>query len=531
MPWVKLAVVNENWAPMQQITVEAYNLAAPDQPIATAVADNQGVALFLNLPSDKKFFFKPRITRASGKAGDQQQAGKTNVQILAYSDVYDAVVDAGGMFGTHTTIQAAIDALAGSTGPVSILVQAGTYTENLTVTSATASYYLVGANPRLVDWPNDTDTAAPVLPLSTIVSGVAGTALDYNTTQPLVIEGIMFLNSAAGNATIRPRGAGKLRLIDCLVQNLAAGGAIRDPAGPLILLIDHCIIAGTLSSDAINIGNNSTCHIENSWCLGRVAADGALGFFLSKSAVQVNNLTQAVVPGKSKGRILGCYIHQAGGGDGVLIVGTGSPIIGWELAGNQIDGGGHAVSANCLNIGAACLVSLSGNIVNGWGIGVAVNATSVVNGAGNTYSDIITLLSGSPTTGRVGLDGIWIAVPFNAADYVASAGTWTVIAGNVGTFAYKIEGNTMTVDLFLIAATVQTTAVAPVYTIKIPNGQVAKRSMDNMCRMTTGGAVVSGIMVVSAGGTTISISETSGTVNWAIAANNGLRGQISFEIV
>jgi hypothetical protein len=54
--------------------------------------------------------------------------------------------------------------------------------------------------------------------------------------------------------------------------------------------------------------------------------------------------------------------------------------------------------------------------------------------------------------------GHWIDVPYNAANFTASAGTWTVPAGNVYANGYTVIGKTLYWSILIIGSTVSTTA-------------------------------------------------------------------------
>src|SRR3990167_5270538 len=176
MSWVRVAVVSEHWQPLKpNLTIECFDVDDPNTVIATEEVDTGGVAIFTGLPSDQRFFFKPRISRYAGnyggvpqpnQSGQHQQEvkgaqhdlslyGEVKLQILGSPGVtcYDAVVEPTGQFGTHTTIQGAINAFAtgdiGGTRPAFIAVKpagdltTSRYAEALTFTS-TRRYVLHG---------------------------------------------------------------------------------------------------------------------------------------------------------------------------------------------------------------------------------------------------------------------------------------------------------------------------------------------------------------------------------------------------
>lgn len=528
MAWARIATVGENWTPLAQIVVEAFDLDNPNVPLTTATSDNGGMVLFLGLPNNKRYFFKPRVVRAAGSYGSATQYGIVNLQILQTSAMTcaDAYVEPSGQWGTDKTIQAAVDRLTATVGPVQIFVQGGVYNESVSITSATAQYTFVGCSPYVIDWPADTSSTAPTTPLGAAINGGTSFAVDFNTASSCIFVGIEITNGAGAIATIKTSAAGKLRLIDCEVINSLAGGCILGAGGVAQLRLEHCVINATLASDAVNLGASATSvHIENSWIVGRVIIPGVAGFVLTGSSVQASNATQVLAPGASKGRVFGNYIWQKGAGDGISITGGG---IGWEITGNQIDGGGHAVSTNAINVGAACHVSITGNIINGWAVGVIANVTAVINGDGNEYSDITTYLSGVPTTGSISLDGLWITVPYTAGDFVATTGVLTVDAGDLIDLSYCLHGHTMTLSWIISTATLSlnTTTV----TIKIPNGQTAKRAQANAGWIFDNGVQRAGRAFVTTGATVVTIAAMDGSAIVAGANNVYLQGEITFAV-
>jgi len=64
--------------------------------------------------------------------------------------------------------------------------------------------------------------------------------------------------------------------------------------------------------------------------------------------------------------------------------------------------------------------------------------------------------------------GAWTDVPFNAANYVADAGAWTVAAGNVGTHAYTVINKTLLVFLHITGSAL--TAPTSVIRVQHPAG-------------------------------------------------------------
>jgi hypothetical protein len=66
--------------------------------------------------------------------------------------------------------------------------------------------------------------------------------------------------------------------------------------------------------------------------------------------------------------------------------------------------------------------------------------------------------------------GGWIPVPYNAANFGSNAGSWTVPSGSVSTYAYSLDGRTLSVSWFLNPTTI---AGSPtILTLTLPNGYV-----------------------------------------------------------
>lgn len=146
LSFYKVAAVNEDWAPLVGIQVEAMNLSTLVQDdVQTTGLD--GVVTFTGLPAGPHFF-KVRGRRASNAVAADLTAegrvrsfsGAIHLQVIAIGGqgiAKDAVVDADGM-GTHTTLQAAITTIlaiadAANGGTYIIHVNGSTYEEQLTI--------------------------------------------------------------------------------------------------------------------------------------------------------------------------------------------------------------------------------------------------------------------------------------------------------------------------------------------------------------------------------------------------------------
>jgi hypothetical protein len=126
--------------------------------------------------------------------------------------------------------------------------------------------------------------------------------------------------------------------------------------------------------------------------------------------------------------------------------------------------------------------------------------------------------------------GFWITPAYVAGDFTPSVGTWTVDAGDITTYAYRLSGHTLTVSWYL-----QTTTVSGTPTnlrIKIPNGfTAAKNSLHTVVHDDAGAGNAGSFCLVSASGTTIDTYKTYGTGSFANATNTTrLFGTITFEV-
>lgn len=125
------------------------------------------------------------------------------------------------------------------------------------------------------------------------------------------------------------------------------------------------------------------------------------------------------------------------------------------------------------------------------------------------------------TTGRWVIvaheQGAAIAVAYSAGNFTASAGTWTVDAGDVGNFSYYLKGRHLSVDLFLSTTSVSATP-ATLNTL-IPNGYTVAKTKRQIGAMLDNGTGTTGFLQVSATGTTIGAFRDVTAANWATAVN------------
>lgn len=66
--------------------------------------------------------------------------------------------------------------------------------------------------------------------------------------------------------------------------------------------------------------------------------------------------------------------------------------------------------------------------------------------------------------------GAWITPPYAAGDFTSTLGTvWTVDAGDVVTFRYRVSGRTLTISFYILSTSVSSPASGQLF-VKIPGG-------------------------------------------------------------
>jgi hypothetical protein len=120
--------------------------------------------------------------------------------------------------------------------------------------------------------------------------------------------------------------------------------------------------------------------------------------------------------------------------------------------------------------------------------------------------------------GRAASIGDWIDVPFNAANFIAATGTWTMPAGNVLAYGYSLIGRTMLFNLVVQPST--TSAATASLTVKIPAPYTAARTIWQPIALVAGSGWATGLATVPAGGSNINLFNTGLTGFPASAAIN-----------
>lgn len=125
----------------------------------------------------------------------------------------------------------------------------------------------------------------------------------------------------------------------------------------------------------------------------------------------------------------------------------------------------------------------------------------------------------------------WSDVAFNAANFTASAGTWTLTSPDQVTWSYQLDGNKMTVSFEFDDTSVS--AGPAELRVAIPLGRIAARKMsaplssaiDNATALDTGRAQV------TAGVNYISFYKNAASAAWTASANaTSIRGQFTFMV-
>lgn len=160
--------------------------------------------------------------------------------------------------------------------------------------------------------------------------------------------------------------------------------------------------------------------------------------------------------------------------------------------------------------------------------GITAGTVQMANGYFD-YDGIISADSGFLERSRSALMGEWTDVAYNAANFTASAGTWTVDSGDQTTYAYTLVGKTMTVAFFISGTDVSSAASLR---IAIPGGLTAAKAMRNPIQVIDAATYAVGFAAVAASGTIIEcFASIAGTTFGVTAADDtAVIGQITFEV-
>lgn len=128
--------------------------------------------------------------------------------------------------------------------------------------------------------------------------------------------------------------------------------------------------------------------------------------------------------------------------------------------------------------------------------------------------------------------GTWIDIPFDAANFTASAGTWTLTSGDQIVLRYKIDENTFYLNFFLTTTSVSN--LGALLRITLPNGYTVNASAGTFQyhrAVDNGGVAVLALAAVAGGGTFIELYATIAATGFTIAANTTqVVGLITIEL-
>ncbi len=167
-------------------------------------------------------------------------------------------------------------------------------------------------------------------------------------------------------------------------------------------------------------------------------------------------------------------------------------------------------------------------------------ANRVINGVTGT-------ISLAPGSGRLDLQydgttqrwrainheqGAWITPAFSAANFTANGSmTWTVDAGDVTTYAYRLSGRTLSVAFSIVSTSVGGTLNTQLR-LAIPGGFTAAKTVTSWQFAFDNGVRNASRCEVTASTTVIYFRvDTAGTSNWSASTNNtAVTGEIIIEV-
>lgn len=132
--------------------------------------------------------------------------------------------------------------------------------------------------------------------------------------------------------------------------------------------------------------------------------------------------------------------------------------------------------------------------------------------------------------GYTSRQGFWTQVAYNAGNFTASAGAWTVASGDQTTFAYTLVGKTMVVAFSINTSDV--TAAPVSLQIAIPGGVSVARQTIVPIRYEDAGTAGIGYALVTSGNANI-LCRKANNAAWTTTAGNdtAVQGVITFEVV
>ena len=124
----------------------------------------------------------------------------------------------------------------------------------------------------------------------------------------------------------------------------------------------------------------------------------------------------------------------------------------------------------------------------------------------------------------------WVRPAFDAATYdAAGSTTWTVAAGDVESFEYKLIERTMTVSFRIVTSSVSDSSSTELR-ITIPAGKKVSRPMANAVWISDNGTAEIGVAVVEIGETFIRINRMAGGAFTTATNTTAVKGQLTFLV-
>jgi len=423
----KWAAVNENWAPLSGVEVEALNLTTlkPDDIQRTGL---DGIVTFTGLPAGPHI---PRVRarRVSTKVGGRTYTGQIRLIPVAMGNqgiTKHYVVDANGM-GTHTTVQAAITAAIalGANFEVVIYCNPGAYTEDLTVPfgATDGAIYLVGEGAVVCLEDGSYNSIVTI-------QGSAGTTtpvLEASGAGSLAVIGINFKPKLGASAeTLKIATSNDLELNECKVTSWAAGftavvdvrcrnciistgGRVIDSANQIYF--EHCYVSGA----GLIKGNWDTLVVNECTLKGTAPAGEywihedtlviSRALYVTKCISSAGGGSGVIKFGDQSAISNDCIIAHnkitvGGGQEGIHIV----ELVGAAITDNIIEGASNADGSTAIVLGAgvggACRAAVVAHnsirtIQNGITVGASATDGTCVIGP-NAYYDVGTDTSGVP---------------------------------------------------------------------------------------------------------------------------------------
>ncbi len=118
---------------------------------------------------------------------------------------------------------------------------------------------------------------------------------------------------------------------------------------------------------------------------------------------------------------------------------------------------------------------------------------------------------------------------YNAGDFTASAGNWTVDAGDFTQYSYLLIGKTMFINFRFDATDLSAAPVS--LSVTIPAGKTAAKRVDFPIVIANAGLAGMGMGNVAAGGTKINFFTNIAGTAWTTTAadNTGVAGFCAIE--